>query len=185
MDEDLKNMLSKKMNKAIDILNNDLRGLRTARASIHLLDQVRVEMYGNRMSISQVATISTPDAQTITVQVWDKTMVKSVEKAIVDAKLQLNPNCDGQVIHINLPPLSKDRRLALIKIAYQHGERTKIALRNLRRDGMGKIKHMVQNHVISIDMQHKYTNVLQKLTDQFICVVDKNVKSKESEIITI
>lgn len=185
MDQNLNKELSEKMTKAMDMLDREFSGLRTGRASIHLLDPVVVEVYGSKMPISQVGTVSTPDAKTITVQVWDKAMVKTVEKAIADANLGVNPSSDGQLIRMNLPPLSQERRKELVKIAHKYGENTKIALRNIRRDGMDKIKLMEKNNEISKDEHHTYSDEVQKLTDEFISRVDKNVKSKESEILTI
>lgn len=185
MDQSLNKELSEKMTKAMDLLDREFSGLRTGRASIHLLDPVVVEVYGSKMPISQVGTVSTPDAKTITVQVWDKAMVKTVEKAIADANLGVNPSSDGQLIRMNLPPLSQERRKELVKIAHKYGENTKIALRNIRRDGMDKIKLMEKNNEISKDEHHTYSDEVQKLTDEFISKVDKNVKSKENEILTI
>ena len=120
MDQNLKNELSEKMTKAMDMLDREFSGLRTGRASVHLLDPVIVEVYGSKMPISQVGTVSTPDAKTITVQVWDKAMVKTVEKAIADANLGVNPSSDGQLIRMNLPPLSEERRKELVKIAHKN-----------------------------------------------------------------
>lgn len=185
MDQNLKNELSEKMTKAIDMLDREFSGLRTGRASVHLLDPVIVEVYGSKMPISQVGTVSTPDAKTITVQVWDKAMVKTVEKAIADANLGVNPSSDGQLIRMNLPPLSEERRKELVKIAHKYGENTKIALRNVRRDGMDKLKQMEKSNEISKDEHHTYSDEVQKLTDEFIGKVDASVKSKENEIITI
>ncbi len=185
MDQNLKNELSEKMTKAMDMLDREFSGLRTGRASIHLLDPVIVEVYGSKMPISQVGTVSTPDAKTITVQVWDKAMVKTVEKAIADANLGVNPSSDGQLIRMNLPPLSEERRKELVKIAHKYGESTKIALRNVRRDGMDKLKQMEKNNEISKDEHHTYSDEVQKLTDEFINKVETSVKSKENEIITI
>ncbi|MEM6338633.1 MAG: ribosome recycling factor [Pseudomonadota bacterium] len=185
MDQNLKNELSEKMTKAMDMLDREFSGLRTGRASIHLLDPVIVEVYGSKMPISQVGTVSTPDAKTITVQVWDKAMVKTVEKAIADANLGVNPSSDGQLIRMNLPPLSEERRKELVKIAHKYGENTKIALRNVRRDGMDKLKQMEKSNEISKDEHHTYSDEVQKLTDEFIGKVETSVKSKENEIITI
>lgn len=185
MDQNLKNELSEKMKKAMDMLNKEFSGLRTGRASVHLLDPVIVEIYGSKMPISQVGTVSTPDAKTITVQVWDKAMVKTVEKAIADANLGINPSSDGQLIRMNLPPLSEERRKELVKIAHKYGENTKIALRNVRRDGMDKLKQMEKSNEISKDEHHTYSDEVQKLTDEFINKVDTHVKSKEHEIITM
>ena len=185
MDQNLKKELSDKMSKAMDMLDREFSGLRTGRASTHLLDPVVVEVYGSKMPISQVGTVSTPDAKTITVQVWDKAMVKTVEKAIADANLGVNPSSDGQLIRMNLPPLSEDRRKDLVKLAHKYGENTKIALRNVRRDGMDKLKLMEKGNSISKDEHHSHSEEVQKITDEFIGKVDKNVSSKESEILKI
>ena len=185
MDQNLKKELSDKMTKAMDMLDREFSGLRTGRASTHLLDPVVVEVYGSKMPISQVGTVSTPDAKTITVQVWDKAMVKTVEKAIADANLGVNPSSDGQLIRMNLPPLSEERRKELVKLAHKYGENTKIALRNVRRDGMDKLKQMEKSNNISKDEHHSHSEEIQKLTDEYISKVDTNVKSKESEIIKI
>lgn len=185
MNEDQKKKLDEKMTKAISVLKKELSGLRTGRASINLLDPVVVEAYGNKTPLSQVGTISTPDPKTITVQVWDKEMVKTVEKAITEANLGLNPSSDGQLIRVNLPPISEERRKDLVKIAHKYGENTKIALRNIRREGMDQLKKMEKDGDISKDDHHASSNDVQKLTDEFISQVDSTVKSKESEILTV
>jgi ribosome recycling factor len=185
MDQNLRNELNDKMTKAMAMLDREFSGLRTGRASTHLLDSVVVDVYGSKMPISQVGTVSTPDAKTITVQVWDKSMVKTVEKAIADANLGVNPSSDGQLIRMNLPPISEDRRKELVKIAHKCGETTKITLRNIRRDGMDKLKQMEKINNISKDEHHSNSEEIQKLTDEYISKVDTNVKAKESEIIKI
>jgi ribosome recycling factor len=185
MDQNQKQELSEKMAKAMNILDKEFKGLRTGRASANLLDPVVIEAYGSKMPLSQVGTVSTPDAKTITVQVWDKEMVKTVEKAIADANLGLNPSSDGQLIRVALPPLSEERRKELVKIAHKYGENTKIALRNVRRDGMDTLKKMEKDNQISKDEHHDHAAEVQKLTDEFISKVDEQVKSKESEILII
>lgn len=185
MDQAQNKELTDKMEKAIAILDKELKGLRTGRASINLLDPVVVEAYGSRMPISQVGTVSTPDAKTITVQVWDKGMVKSVEKAIAEANLGLNPSSDGQLIRMNLPIISEERRKELVKIAAKYGENTKVALRNIRRDGMDHLKKMEKDNQISKDEHHQYSEEIQKLTDDFITKADNLVKSREQEILSI
>lgn len=177
--------LSERMNKAIDNLDSNLKGLRTNRASVALLDPVRVEAYGDRMPISQVGTVSTPDAKTIQVQVWDKSMVKSIEKAIVEANLGINPSSDGQLIRMSLPALSEDRRKELVKIAGKYGEDAKIALRNIRRDGNGELEKLEKTNVIAKDEHHQINEKIQKLTDDFTIKIDNHVKQKEQEILTV
>ena len=185
MDKEQKNLLTDKMNKAIAVLNKELSGLRTGRASANLLDPVVVEVYGSKMPLSQVGTITTPDAKTIAVQVWDKAMVKTVEKAIADANLGLNPSSDGQLIRMSLPILSEERRKELVKLAHKYGENTKIALRNIRRDGMDVLKKMEKDKQISKDEHHDYGEEVQKLTDEFIEKIDGIIIAKEKEILTI
>ncbi|PCJ24823.1 MAG: ribosome recycling factor [Rickettsiales bacterium] len=185
MEESQKQELTAKMEKTMAVLDRELKGLRTGRASVNLLDPVVVEVYGSKMPLSQMGTVSTPDAKTITVQVWDKGMVKTAEKAIADANLGLNPSSDGQLIRMSLPPLDEERRKDLVKIAYKCAENTKIALRSVRRDGMDGLKKMEKANEISKDEHHSHGEEVQKLTDGFIGKVDSLVKSKEQEILTI
>lgn len=185
MTQIFKSDLNEKMNKAIVILEKELSGLRTGRASANLLDPVVVEVYGSRMPISQVGTVSTPDAKTISVQVWDKAMVKTVEKAIADANLGLNPSADGQVIRMSLPVLSEERRKELVKLAHKYGENSKVALRNIRRDGMEHLKKMEKDGEISKDDHHNMGEEIQKITDEFTDKVDQHVKTKEQEILKV
>ncbi len=185
MDKALKSELTEKMDKAMAVLDKELKGLRTGRASVNLLDPVVVEAYGNKMPISQVGTVSTPDAKTISVQVWDKAMVKTVEKAIADANLGLNPSSDGQLIRMSLPVISQERRKELVKLAHKYGENTKVALRNIRRDGMDVLKKMEKDQNLSKDEHHNQSEEIQKLTDDYISKVDNVIKSREEEILTI
>ncbi|WP_316353703.1 ribosome recycling factor [Candidatus Trichorickettsia mobilis] len=177
--------LTTRMEGAMKVLDHELKGLRTGRASINLLDPVVIEAYGNRMPISQVATVSTPDAKTITVQVWDKTMVKAVEKAITEANLGLNPSSDGQLVRMSLPPLTEERRKELVKLAHKYGENTKVSLRNVRRDGNEELKKLEKNSEISKDEHHNLSDDIQKLTDEFSNKIDSSIKQKEQEILTI
>jgi ribosome recycling factor len=185
MKNELYNNTQDKMNKAIAVFQKELSGLRTGRSSVNFLDPVVVEVYGDRMPLSQVSTISTPDSATITVQVWDKQLVKTVEKAISDANLGVNPSSDGQSIRISLPPLSEERRKELVKIAHKYAENTKIALRNVRRDGMDVLKKMEKDSAISKDEHHNFSDEIQKLTDEFIAKIDDLAKQKEKEIMKI
>lgn len=185
MDKALKSELTEKMEKAMTVLDKELKGLRTGRASVNLLDPVVVEAYGSKMPISQVGTVSTPDAKTISVQVWDKAMVKTVEKAIADANLGLNPSSDGQLIRMSLPVISQERRKELVKLAHKYGENTKVALRNIRRDGMDILKKMEKEQNLSKDEHHNQSEEIQKLTDDYISKVDNVIKSREEEILTI
>lgn len=185
MNTEHKEFLKEKMDKAVAVLERELSGLRTGRASINLLDSVVVDAYGNKMPISQLGTISVPDSKTISIQVWDKSMVSLIEKSIIEANLGLNPVVDDQIVRMNLPPLSGDRRKELVKIAHRYGESTKVAIRNVRKEGMDKIKVMEKNKEISQDEQYKIADEIQKITDDFNDIVDKKVKSKEDEILVI
>ena len=185
MDKILNKELSERMDKALGVLDKDLRGLRTGRASVNLLDPVVVEVYGSKMPISQVGTVSTPDAKTISVQVWDKAMVKTVEKAIADANLGLNPSSDGQNIRMSLPIVSQERRKELVKLAHKYAENTKVALRNIRRDGMESLKKMEKEQHLSKDDIHTHSDAIQKLTDDYINKTDVIVRDREQEILTI
>jgi ribosome recycling factor len=177
--------LKTRMDKAMSILDHEFKGLRTGRASINLLDPVMVEAYGSRMPLNQVATVSTPDARTIAVQVWDKGMVKAVEKGIADANLGVNPASDGQVVRMSIPLLTEDRRKELAKLCGKYGENVKIAVRNVRRDGMDNLKKLEKDAVIGEDEHHKISDEVQKLTDDFVAKIDAQVKQKEQEILTV
>ena len=177
--------LKHRMEGALKVLDNELKGLRTGRASANLLDPVHVEAYGSRMQLSQVATVSTPDPRMLVVQVWDKSMVKAVEKAIVEANLGITPSCEGQLIRLPMPALNEERRKELAKLASKYGENTKVSIRNVRRDGMEDLKKLEKAGTISEDDLHSAGEEIQKLTDKEVESVDKNVKLKEQEIMSI
>ena len=177
--------LKMRMEGAMNVLDNEMKGLRTGRASVHLLDPVFVEAYGNKMPISQLGTVSAPDARTVTVQVWDATMVKTVEKAIADANLGINTATDGNIIRLPIPSLNEERRKELAKLAHKYGENTKIAVRNVRRDGMEIVKKMEKDGHVSEDDLHGINDDIQKLTDDFVGKIDVQVKSKEGEILSV
>ena len=181
----LKKNLQEKMDKALKVLDHELKGLRTGRASVNLLDSVTVEAYGDRMPLSQVASLTTPDARTINVQVWDKSMVSSVEKAITVANLGLTPSSDGQLIRLPIPALTEERRKELAKLAHKYGEDTKISLRNIRRDGNEELKKMGKDNIIAKDEHHSLAEQVQKLTDEYSRKVDSAIKQKEQEIMTV
>ncbi len=185
MDTELEKSLKEKMNKAINVLERELSGLRTGRASVNLLDSVNVDAYGSEMTLSQVSTISVPEARTLLIQVWDKGMVAFVEKAIIEANLGLNPIVDGQLVRINLPLLSEERRKELVKIAHRYGENTKVAIRNVRKEGMDQIKAMEKNKEITQDEQHKFADEIQKITDEYHDRIDKKITTKEEDILVI
>lgn len=176
---------NRRMKGAVTGLKGDLAGLRTGRASPALLDPVSVEAYGNRMPIGQVGTVSAPEPRMITVQVWDKGMVKAVDKAIRDSGLGLNPQIDGQLLRIPIPELNEDRRKELVKMAHKYAEQARVSVRNVRRDGMDLLKKMEKDKQISQDEQHKHGDELQKFTDGAIGEIDKMLEGKEREIMQV
>jgi ribosome recycling factor len=178
---DLKD-LERRMRGAIDALKKELGGLRTGRASIHLLDPVVVTVYGARMPINQVATVSTPDARMIAVQVWDKAQVGAVEKAIREANLGLNPVVEGALLRLPIPPLNAERRQDLVKVAHKYAEQGRVAVRNIRREGMDLLKKLEKDGHMSEDDHKKSSTKVQELTDRLIKEVDQVLVAKEAEI---
>lgn len=177
--------LERRMDGAVASLQHNLNGLRTGRASPALLDSVAVEAYGSRMPIGQVATVSVAEARMLSVQVWDGGMVKAVEKAISNAGLGLNPSSDGQFIRVPLPDLSEERRAEMAKIAAKYTEEARIAVRNIRRDGMDSLKKMEKDSEISKDEHHDRGDEVQKLTDGFIKKLDDLLSKKEQDIMQV
>jgi ribosome recycling factor len=178
---DLKD-LEGRMRGAIDTLKKEFAGLRTGRASVHLLDAVVVNVYGARMPINQVATVSTPDARTISVQVWDKGQVSAVERAIREANLGLNPIIDGALLRLPIPALNAERRLELVKVAHKYTEHARVAARNVRREGMDLLKKLDKDGEMSEDDHHKNTAKVQELTDRLVKEIDQMLVAKETEI---
>ena len=180
-----KDEMSRRMTGAIAALKTEFAGLRTGRASPALLDPVMVEAYGNQMPIAQVGTISTPEPRLLTVQVWDKGLAKAVDKAIRDAGLGLNPQMDGQLLRIPIPELNAERRKELAKLASKYAEQARIAVRNVRRDGMEVLKKLEKDHKIGQDEHHDKGDELQKLTDAHIKEIDQMLHGKEQEIMQV
>jgi ribosome recycling factor len=180
-----KDEMQRRMKGAFDTLKNEFAGLRTGRASPALVDPVRVEAYGNMVPIQQVGTVSTPESRLLTVQVWDKGLVKAVDKAIRDAGLGLNPQVDGQILRIPVPELNEERRKELAKLASKYAEQARIAVRNVRRDGMEILKKLEKDHKIGQDEHHKLGDELQKLTDAQIKDIDAALHGKEQEIMQV
>jgi ribosome recycling factor len=178
-----KNDLQRRMDGATESLKHDLVGLRTGRASIALLDPVTVEVYGAQMPINQVATVSAPEPRLLSVQVWDKGNVNSVEKAIRSAGLGLNPISDGQMIRLPIPDLTEERRKELAKLVGQYAEKARIAVRNVRRDGMDALKVDEKKHEISEDERKRHEAEVQKMTDATIGDIDAASHAKEQEIL--
>ncbi len=181
----LKAEVEQKTLQTIDVLKNEFAGLRTGRASVHLLDGVRASVYGAEMPLNQVATVSAPDNQTLSVTVWDITNAPAVEKAIRDSGLGLNPMTAGGVIRLNLPPLTEERRKELVKVSGKYAEEAKISMRNIRQDAMGKIKRAVTDKEISEDDQRRYEDDLQKVFETRAGEVDALAKQKEAYIMSV
>jgi ribosome recycling factor len=175
--------LQRRMQGAVESLKHDLGGLRTGRASISLLDPVTVEVYGSHMSLNQVATVSAPEPRMLSVQVWDRSNVGPVEKAIRSAGLGLNPVTDGQNVRLPIPDLTEDRRKELAKLAGQYAEKARIAARNVRRDGMEALKTDEKKHEISQDEHKRLEQEVQKITDETIKEIDAAAAAKEREIL--
>lgn len=180
-----KSELEDSMKSSLDALKRDFSGLRTGRASTHLLDPLQVMVYGSKMPINQVANVSTPDPRTISVQVWDKTNVAAVEKSIRESNLGLNPVIDGTLIRLPIPTLTADRRQELVKIAHKYAEQSKVSVRNVRRDGMDQLKKLEKDSAISQDEHRSFSTEVQDLTDRFIKEIDTVLAAKETEIQTI
>ena len=176
---------NRRMNGAVGTLKSEFSGLRTGRASAALLDPVSVEAYGNAVPINQVGTVSVPEPRLLTVQVWDKSLVKTVDKAIRDAGLGLNPQVDGQLLRIPVPELNEERRKELAKLASKYAEQARIAVRNVRRDGMEVLKKLEKDHKIGQDEHHKFAEEMQKLTDAHIKDIDQLLHAKEQEIMQV
>ena len=181
----LKSEVELKTAQTIEVLRNEYAGLRTGRASVHLLDAIRVPVYGAEMPINQVATVSTPDNQTLSVTVWDITNAPAVERAIRDSGLGLNPMTAGGVIRLNMPPLTEERRRELVKVSGKYAEEAKISMRNIRQDAMGKIKRAVTDKEISEDDQRKFEDDIQKVFDKRGAEVDAIAKEKEADIMAV
>lgn len=179
------NELEKRMHGAMDALKKEFGGLRTGRASVNLLDPVMVEAYGQRMPLNQVGTVSAPEPRLLTVSVWDKGLVTPTAKAIREAGLGLNPSPDSQMIRIPIPELTTERRNELAKLAHKYAEQGKVAVRNIRRDGMEALKKAEKDRKISEDEHRQKADEVQKLTDRYVKLVDEALVHKEKEIKTV
>jgi ribosome recycling factor len=179
------NDLKRRMQGALGVLKQELSGLRTGRANANLLEPVQVDAYGTHMPLSQLATVSVPEARLLSVQVWDRSMVHAVEKAITAANLGLNPQTEGQVIRLRVPELNEERRKELVKVAHKYAEAARVAVRHVRRDGIDVIKKLEKDHQISKDDHERYSNEIQKATDQSIHDIDQLLATKEKEILTV
>jgi len=179
------NELKRRMQGASQALKHELGGLRTGRAAASMLEPVQVDAYGSHMPLNQLATISVPEPRLISVQVWDKSMVHAVEKAISAANLGLTPATEGQVIRLRIPELNEERRKELVKVAHKYAEAAKVAVRHVRRDGLDLLKKMEKEHKISQDDEKRHSAEVQKATDAMIGEIDQALASKEKEIMTV
>jgi ribosome recycling factor len=177
--------LRKRMNGAVEVLRKEFAGLRTGRASASLLEPLSVSAYGSEMPLNQVATVSVPEARMLSVQVWDKSLVKAVEKAIRTSDLGLNPAVEGTLLRVPVPELSEERRTELARVAAKYAEAARVAVRNVRRDGMDHLKRMEKDGDLSKDQHHNASEQVQELTDREIKQINDMLAAKEAEIMTI
>jgi ribosome recycling factor len=177
--------INKRMNGAVATLKHEFAGLRTGRASVSLLDPITVDAYGSTMPLNQVATVNAPEPRMLTVQVWDRGLASAVDKAIRSSGLGLNPQVDGQLLRIPIPPLTEDRRKELSKIGAKYAESARVAVRNIRRDGMEHLKALEKEHQISEDEHKKKHDLVQKATDAHVKEIDDTLAAKEKEIMQV
>jgi ribosome recycling factor len=177
--------IEKRMRGALAVLKQEFGGLRTGRASASMLDPISVSIYGQRMPINQVATVTVPEARMITVTVWDKSQVAAVDKAIRESDLGLNPVMDGTTLRLPIPELNQERRTELSKIASKYAEHARVSVRNVRRDGMDLLKKLEKDHKISEDEQRALSSKVQDLTDRIIKEIDGSLSTKEREIMQV
>ena len=177
--------IERRMDGALTALQKEFQGLRTGRASAQLLEPIMVDAYGAKMPVNQVGTVGVPEPRMLTVQVWDKTMVKAVEKAIREADLGLNPQTDGQLIRVPLPDLSEERRRELAKVASKYAENARIAVRNVRRDGMDDLKKAEKDGEMSQDDRRMYEEEIQSMTDAHVAKIDETLAVKDQEIMQV
>jgi ribosome recycling factor len=177
--------IERRMDGALASLKTEFQGLRTGRASVHLLDTIHVSAYGSMMPLNQVASVSAPEARMLSVNVWDKQMVGATDRAIRESPLGLNPIMDGQTLRIPIPPLSEERRRELAKLAGKFAEAAKIAVRNVRRDGMDLLKRLEKDGHINEDVLKSKSTEVQKVTDKMVGAIDDATKAKEEEILQV
>jgi len=174
-----------KMSKTIDVFSKDLGSLRTGRANASMLDLIKVDIYGQKMPINQLATVTTPEPRTINIQVWDLNNVSLIDSAIKKSELGLNPQIDGQLVRLPVPDLTEERRIELKKIVKSTGEKCKVSIRNIRREANDELKKLLKGKEISEDDLKKFEKIIQEFTDSNINLVDDKVESKEKEIMKI
>ena len=176
---------NQKMDKTIEVFSKELTSLRTGRANAGMLDLVKVDVYGQAMPLNQVSSITTPDARTINIQVWDLNNVPLVDSAIKKSELGLNPLIDGQLIRLPVPDLNEERRTEIKRLIKSMGEKCKISIRNIRREANDDLKNLIKDKEISEDEEKKYEKIVQNYTDDHIKTIDQKVEAKEKEIMTI
>ena len=179
------NIYKTKMSKTIDVFSKELSSLRTGRANSNMLDLIKIDVYGQKFPINQLGTITTPEPRTINIQVWDLNNVTLIDSAIKKSELGLNPQIDGQLIRLPIPDLSEERRLEMKKIVKSMGEKCKVSIRNIRREGNDDLKKLLKSKDLSEDSEKKYEKLIQDQTDENIKLIDDKVSSKEKEIMTI
>ena len=177
--------IKRRMEGAFQAFLNDLKGLRTGRANTALLDNIVIEVYGSKMPLNQVATVSVPEPRMLSIQVWDRNNTSMVEKAITQSDLGLNPIAESGLIRVPLPDLSEDRRRELVKVASQYAEKSRVSIRNVRRDGMDRFKKLEKESEISEDDLRRYGEDIQELTDSFIKKIDDALAIKEKDILEV
>lgn len=177
--------LKRRMHGATGVLKTELSGLRTGRAASNMLEPVQVEAYGSHMPLNQVATVTVPEPRLLAVNVWDKSLMHAVEKAIVNSNLGLSPATEGQVIRLRVPELNEERRKELVKVAHKYAEAARVAIRHVRRDGLDVVKKLEKDHAISKDDHDRFSAEIQKATDSVIAEVDQMLAAKEKEILTV
>ncbi len=177
--------LKRRMEGALKVLKEEFAGLRTGRASASLLEHVQVNAYGGKMPLNQVAAVTVPEPRLLSVQVWDQSLVSAVEKAIRESELGLNPQTQGNVIRVPIPELSAERRKEISRVAHQYAEKARVAVRNVRRDGMDALKKMEKDHTIGEDEARRLADEVQKLTDRFIKEIDELLEKKDAEIMQV
>ncbi|MFL2853482.1 MAG: ribosome recycling factor [Candidatus Pelagibacter sp.] len=178
-------LYNQKMIKTFDIFVKELTSLRTGRANASMLDLIKVDVYGQKMPINQLATITTPEPRVINIQVWDSNNVTLVDSAVKKSDLGLNPQIDGQLIRLPIPDLSEERRIEIKKLIKTMGEKCKVSIRNIRREGNDELKKNLKSKQISEDDEKKFEKIIQTYTDNFVKKIDEKVSSKEKEIMTI
>ncbi len=185
MIEDVLRDSEDRMKKSVDAMERELAAIRTGHAHIGLVDHVKVDYFGSTLPINQMATVSAPEARLLTIQPWDRTAMGAIEKAILASDLGLTPSNDGTIIRLSIPPLTEERRKDMTKLVHSRVEESRVAVRNVRRDGMDHFKRLVQGKEASEDQRHNAQETLQKLTDRYIAEIDGRGKTKEAELLEV